>query len=62
MLKKEKEEMKEKYPWLEQDDERRNMSDRETLDKHVDSEKSVCQIQKKSKLMTYYINIKMNLV
>ena len=32
-LKKEKEEIKEKYPWLEQDDERRNMSDREILDK-----------------------------
>ena len=40
MLKKEKKEMKEKYPWLEQDDERRNMSDREILDKYVDLEKS----------------------
>ena len=28
MLKKVKEEREEKYPWLEQDDERRNMSDR----------------------------------
>ena len=34
-LKKEKEETKEKYPWLEQDDERRNTSDREILDKYV---------------------------
>ena len=32
-LKKEKEETKEKYPQLEQYDERRNMSDREILDK-----------------------------
>ena len=36
MRKKEKEEKKEKYPWLEQDDERRNMSDREILDNYVD--------------------------
>ena len=28
-LQKEKKEMKEKYPWLEQDDERRNISNRE---------------------------------
>ena len=39
-LKKEKEEMKEKYPWLEQDDERRNLSDREIFDKNIDLEKS----------------------
>ena len=37
--KKEKEEMKEKYPKLEQDDEWRNVSDREILDKYVDLEK-----------------------
>ena len=28
--------MKEIYLWLEQDDERRNMSDREILDRYVD--------------------------
>ena len=28
--------MKEKYSWLEQDDERRNMSYKEILDKNVD--------------------------
>ena len=39
-FKKEKEEMKDKYPWLEQDNEKRNMSDREILDKYVDLEKS----------------------
>ena len=32
--------MKEKYPWLEPDDERRNMSDREILDKCIDLYKS----------------------
>ena len=35
-LKKEKELTKDKYPWLEPGDERRNMSDREILDKYVD--------------------------
>ena len=32
--------MKEKYPWLEPDDARRNMSDREILDKYIDLAKS----------------------
>ena len=32
--------MKEKYPWLEQDDERTNMSNSEILDKDIDLEKS----------------------
>ena len=40
ILKKEKEKMKEKYPWLQTDNKRRNMSDREILDKYVDLEKS----------------------
>ena len=35
-----KEEMKEKYPWLEPDNKRINMSDREILDKCVDLQKS----------------------
>ena len=35
-LKKEKEETKEKYPWLEHDDKRRNMTDKEILDKYID--------------------------
>ena len=39
-LKKENDEMKEKYPWLEPDDKRRNMSDREILDKYVDLDQS----------------------
>ena len=32
--------MKDKYQWLEQDNERRNMSHREILDKYVDLENS----------------------
>ena len=39
-LKKEMEQMQEKYPWLEQDDERKNMSDREILEKYIDLDKS----------------------
>ena len=39
-LKKEKEEMKEKYPWLEPDYERKNITDREILDKYIDLDKS----------------------
>ena len=33
-LKKEKEDINEKYPWLEKDDKRKNMSDREILDRY----------------------------
>ena len=36
MLKKEKEETKEKYPWLDKCDERRNRTDRVILDKYID--------------------------
>ena len=37
--------MKEKYPWLKEEDERRNMSDK----KYVDLENLFCQIQKGNK-------------
>ena len=61
-FKKEKEEMNEKYLWLEQDDERRNMSDREILHKYINYDKFVYQIQKRSRLWTCYINIRAHLV
>ena len=32
--------MKDKYPWLDQGDKRRNMSDKEILDKYIDLGKS----------------------
>ena len=57
-LKKEKEELKEKYPWLEPDDERINMSDREILDKYGDLDKSCLTDLEK----TCYINIRKHLV
>ena len=50
-LKQEKEEMKEKYPWLEQDDERSNMSDWEILDKYIDLEKSCLSDSEKKQVM-----------
>ena len=50
-LKKEKEEMIEKYPWLEPDDERRNMSDREILDRYVDLDKSCLADSEKKQVM-----------
>ena len=39
-LKKQKEETNDKYPWLDKDDERRNMSDKKILEKYIDLEKS----------------------
>ena len=50
-LKKGKEETKEKYPWLEPDDERRNVSDREILDKYVDLDKSCLSDSEKKQVM-----------
>ena len=49
--------MKEKCPWLEQDDERRNMSDREILDKYIDLEKKSClsDSEKKQEGMGEYV-------
>ena len=43
--------MKEKYPWLGQDDERKNISDREILDKYVDLEKSCLSDSEKKQVM-----------
>ena len=39
-LKKEKEESKEKFPWLDKNDERKYMMDREILDKYVNFDNS----------------------
>ena len=50
-LKKGKEEMKEKYLWLEQDDKRRNVSDKEILDKYVDLDKSCLSDSEKKQVL-----------
>ena len=52
MLKKErKEELKEKYPWLDPSDERKCMSDREILEKYIDLEKSCLTDKEKDQVM-----------
>ena len=61
-LKKGKEETKDKYPWLDQGDERRNMSDKEILEKYVHLENLVYQIQKRNMSWICYTNIRMHLV
>ena len=50
-LKKEKEGMNDRNPWLDQDDERRNMSNKEMLEKYVDLEKSCLSDSEKKQLM-----------
>ena len=43
--------MKDKYPWLEQNKERRNVSDRELLDKYVDLDKACLSVSEKQQVM-----------
>ena len=43
--------MKDKYPWLDQGNERRNMSDKEILDKYVDLERSCLSDSEKKQVM-----------
>ena len=40
-----------KYPWLDPEDERRNMTDREILEKYVDLKNSYLNKEKKVKVM-----------
>ena len=40
-----------KYPWLSSDDERRNMTDREILEKYIDLETSCLNKEEKLKVM-----------
>ena len=56
-LKKEKEEMKDKYPWLEQDYERRNMSDKEILENTCRFRKSMSVSFRKETSNRYVIQI-----
>ena len=54
--------MKDKYPWLDHGNERKNMSDKEILDKYVDIENLVCQILKRNKSWICYTNVRTHLV
>ena len=47
--------MKDQYPWLEKDDERRNMSDKKILDKYVDLEKSCLSDSEKRQVYKHVI-------
>ena len=60
ILKKEKEEVKKKYPWLEQDDER-EICQMEILNKYVDLDKSCLSDLEKNQVMDMLYNIKMHL-
>ena len=57
-----KEEMKDKYPWLDQNHERRNMSDKEILDKYADLEKSCLSDSEKKQFMDMLYKYKMDFV
>ena len=50
MLKKEEEESKEKYPWLDKRDKRKHMTDREILDKYTDLDKSCLTREEKEEV------------
>ena len=39
------------YPWLDQDDERRHMTDKEILDKYIDLDKSYLNKEEKREVM-----------
>ena len=54
-LKKQKEETDEKYPWLEKDDERKNMSDKEILERYVNLERTcLSEVEKKEVMDMLY--------
>ena len=61
-LRKDKEEMKDKYPWLDQGGERRNLSDKEILGKYVDLEKCCLSDSEKNRSWVCYINIRTHLI
>ena len=50
-MKKEKEESNDKYPWLSKDNKRRNISDREVLERYVDLQNSCLLEMEKEEMM-----------
>ena len=50
-MKKEKEETNDKYPWSDKESERRNMSDKEILEKYIDLEKLCLSESEKKEVM-----------
>ena len=47
----EQKELKESYPWLDPNDERKYMTDKEIIDKYIDLEKSCLTIKEKTEVM-----------
>ena len=58
----EKDKQIEKYPWLDDMDERKYMMDWEILDKYIDLRNSCLDDSERNKLWKWCINIKMHLV
>ena len=59
----EKKDSKERYPWLDDADERKYMTDKEILDKIYKSKRFLFkQARKENELWKCYMNIKMSLV
>ena len=59
-MKKEKENSKEKYPWLDDTDERKYMTDREILDTYINLDNSCLTKVERNRLWTYYMTTKMH--
>ena len=59
ILKKEREQnlLGVKYPWLDQDDERRHMTDKEILDRYIDLDQSCLSKEEKKEVMDMLYNI-----
>ena len=58
----EKNDSEERYPWLDDADERKYMTDKEILDKYINLKDSCLEEQEKNKLWKCYTDIQMSLV
>ena len=58
----EKKDSEERYPWLDDADERKYMTDKEILDKYINLKDSCLNEQEENRLWKCYMNIKMSLV
>ena len=58
----EKNDGKERYPWLDDADERKYITDKEILDKYINLKDSCLDKKEKNRLWKCYMNIKMSLV
>ena len=61
LIKREEENSERKYPWLENTDERKYMTDREILDKYINLDNSCLTKIERHRLETYYMSRKMHL-